>query len=67
MSDVDNQQQTDAVDGFSDVAEGDVNVDAADKGIEGHQKPLDPDEYARLQKEARELGDSKEDLHKGQG
>jgi hypothetical protein len=45
------------VDGFSDVtAEGsDVEVGSPDPGIDSEApKPLSPEEYAKLQKEARE-------------
>ena len=45
------------VDGFSDVTtEGsDVEVGSPDPGVDPHApKPLSPEEYAKLQKEARE-------------
>ena len=44
--------KVDGVDGFSDV-EGETNVGIADPGVEPKLKPLDPDEYAKAQKEAR--------------
>jgi hypothetical protein len=49
--------QTDEVDGFSDVtSEGsETEVGSPDPGVEaGTPPPLSPEEYAKLQKEARE-------------
>ena len=45
------------VDGFSDVTAEDssTEVDSPDPGVDPHApKPLSPEEYAKLQKEARE-------------
>jgi hypothetical protein len=50
---VDNEN---VVDGFSDT-KGETNVDAPDPGNTNAQKPLSPEEYAKLQKEAREEED----------
>jgi hypothetical protein len=57
MSDVDNQNRTQPqeqgpVDGYTDT-EGPTDIDSPDPGNEQKIKPLDPDEYARAQKEAR--------------
>jgi|GEM_PF-3266757 len=52
------------VDGFSDT-QGDTNVGEPDPGRpEGAGQPLSPEEYARLQKEAREQGDHNKSGHK---
>lgn len=49
------------VDGFSDSSEAEVDVDAADRGLsQDALKPYSPEEYARLQKEAREENPEKE-------
>jgi hypothetical protein len=45
--------KTEPVDGFTDT-EGDTIVDSPDPGNESKIKPLNPDEYAKAQKEARE-------------
>jgi hypothetical protein len=44
------------VDGFSDVTEegSSTEVGSPDPGSEGALKPLSPEEYAKLQKEAKE-------------
>ncbi len=50
---VDNQNtNTEPVDGYADT-EGESNVGSPDPGVEPKLKPLDPDEYAKAQKEAR--------------
>jgi hypothetical protein len=42
----------DGVDGYSDV-DGETNVASPDPGSEPKLKPLNPEEYAEAQKEAR--------------
>jgi hypothetical protein len=50
---VDNQNQTnEVVDGFTDT-EGETNVGSPDPGTEPKMPPLDPEEYAKAQREAR--------------
>lgn len=44
--------QTEVVDGFSDT-KGDTEVSSPDPGTNPKVKPLDPEEYAKAQKEAR--------------
>jgi hypothetical protein len=47
------------VDGFSDT-QGETTTGEPDPGVaKGAQPPLSPEEYARLQKEARETEDGK--------
>ena len=47
------------VDGFSDT-QGETTIGEPDPGMpHGAQPPLSPEEYARLQKEARETEDGK--------
>ncbi len=47
--------QEGVVDGFSDSKGDGETPDAPDKGTDPHAKPpLSPEEYAKLQKEARE-------------
>ena len=46
----------DSVDGFTDT-EGETNVASPDPGVEPKLKPMDPDEYAEAQKEARKEDD----------
>lgn len=55
MYQVDNEN---AVDGFSDT-EGQTTTGSPDPGTHSDNEPLSPDEYARLQKEARQEEDDK--------
>lgn len=50
---VDNEN---TVDGYSD-AQGETTTGIPDPGTHGGQPPLSPEEYAKLQKEAREEDD----------
>ncbi len=53
MQEVDNPQTGEVVDGYSDT-DAATSTGIPDPGMEGNQKPLSPDEYAKAQKEARE-------------
>ena len=50
-TDIENTQQQ-GVDGFADT-QGETNVSSPDPGVKRETEPLDPEEYAEQQKEAR--------------